>query len=306
MIVAAAALAASVACAGTVPVSDYAMAYHAGLQRVVVFGGFTADDAPSADVYAWDGKAWSCVSGAGPAGPRARGAAMLAWDAKRGVLVLYGGRVGPASLRDTWELGADGWKQADTSGPTPDPHGAMAYDSASGAVLLFHTLGDDGPSRSTWRWDGVRWTKLADGPSAEFPDAMFDGGGGRPARLITARRVGDDAFAAATYDWSGSGWAEVVVAGQLPQFSPQAPAARTSAGAVLFAGFEPGGVAPKTWVLERSAWRAYEGPAPGRRKGAHMVFDAARSVVVLHAGDDGARNLTDTWEWDGRGWRRLL
>ena len=73
---------------------------------------------------------------------------------------------------------------------------------------------------------------------------------------------------------------------------------------MLYAGFEPGGVSPKTWVLDGTAWRAHDGPGPGRRKGAHMVFDPVRSVVVLHAGDDGSRNLADTWEWDGVKWER--
>jgi hypothetical protein len=37
-----------------------------------------------------------------------------------------------------------------------------------------------------------------------------------------------------------------------------------------------------------------------------MVFDPERSVVVLHAGYDGARVLTDTWEWNGMRWMKVL
>jgi hypothetical protein len=33
-----------------------------------------------------------------------------------------------------------------------------------------------------------------------------------------------------------------------------------------------------------------------------MTYDTARGVTVLFGGNDGIRNLGDTWEWDGSSW----
>jgi hypothetical protein len=221
------------------------------------------------------------------------------------VLVLYGGRRGRQGLRDTWELGASGWQQKHAAGPTPDPHGVLAYDAPSAGVLLFHSLGDDSPARATWRWDGTSWTKVADGPNEQFPDAMFAGVAAQPTMLVTARSTGaPDAFNPLVYQRRANRWNPVATSGAIPVFSPQAPAARTPSGALLFAGFEPDR-SVTTWILDGATWHRYEGASPPRRRNAQMVFDPTRSVVVLHAGYDGTRVLTDTWEWDGTRWRQV-
>ena len=98
---------------------------------------------------------------------------MLAYDAARHALVLYGGRRERTALRDTWELTAGGWSRKDSAGPTPEPHGVMAFDPSTHNVLLYHTVGDDGPERGTWGWNGQQWRRLASEPNAVIPDAMF-------------------------------------------------------------------------------------------------------------------------------------
>ncbi|MBI3790923.1 MAG: hypothetical protein HY275_08590 [Gemmatimonadetes bacterium] len=263
-------------CTPTAARTDHAMTWDADRRQVVLFGGEAPGDALSADTWGWTGRAWECVAATSAAGPRPRGAAMLAHDARRHVLVLYGGRAGGRDgLRDTWELGPAGWTLRDTLGPTPDPHGAMAWDEKTGSVLLFHTKGDDGPTRATWRWTGSAWTAVGEGPHEEFPDALLAGSSGQPATLITAKPTGtDDAFEATRYDWRGNRWVPVSATGTLPRFSPQAPAARTAT-------------------------------AP-RRKGAQLAFDPVRGMAILHGGDDGQRVLDETWGWDGRAWRRVV
>lgn len=292
-------------CSGTAARSGYAMTYHGDRHEVVIFGGETPNDALSADSWSWNGQRWECLAGGTATGPRARNAAMLAYDEKRHVLVLYGGRVGREGLRDTWELGASGWLLKDSAGPTPDPHGVMAWSAASDGVLLYHSLGDDTPARATWRWDGARWSKLADGPDQQFPDALFASTAGDPATLLTAKSTGvRDAFAAILYRWQENHWSLVPTSGTIPVFSPQAPAARTATGALLFAGFEADR-SVTSYALEGTSWRKVDGISPSRRKGAQMVYDPSRRVAVLHAGDDGERVLGDTWEWDGSNWSRV-
>ncbi|MEO5799924.1 MAG: hypothetical protein ABIZ70_11020, partial [Gemmatimonadales bacterium] len=164
---------------------------------------------------------------------------------------------------------------------------------------------DDGPGRATWRWTGSEWSKVADGPDQEFPNALFASNSTSSATLITAKATGvNDAFEAALYQWQGNRWAPTPVTGTVPHFSPQAPAARTASGAILYAGFEPDRMA-RSWALEGVQWRALGGEQPPRRKGAQMIFDPLRRVAILHAGDDGERVLTDTWEWNGGEWRKI-
>ncbi|MES2305184.1 MAG: hypothetical protein V4558_06740 [Gemmatimonadota bacterium] len=301
------ALTAAVApCTATATRSGYAMTWDADHKQVVIFGGEAPGDVLSADTWGWNGTAWTCIAGTTPSGPRPRNAAMLAYDARRHVLVLYGGRLGGREgLRDTWELGPTGWTQRDSLGPTPDPHGVIAWDEASGSVLLYHSKGDDGPGRATWRWSGNEWTKVIDGPDEEFPNALFASTSISPATLITAKRTGTrDSFEAVLYQWQGNRWVLTPATGTVPLFSPQAPAARTASGAILYAGFEPDRTA-KSWVLEGVQWRSVSGAQPPRRKGAQMVFDPVRRVAILHAGDDGQQLLSDTWEWNGSAWRQV-
>jgi len=293
-------------CTATAARSGYAMTWDPDRRQAVLFGGEAPGDRLSADTWGWNGTSWGCIAGTGASGPRPRSAAMLAYDARRHVLVLYGGRLGGRDgLRDTWELGPSGWSQRDTLGPTPDPHGVLGWDETTAGVLLYHSRGDDGPGRATWRWSGSAWSKVVDGPDEEFPDALFAGDATNPATLITARATGDnDSFEATLYQWLGNRWLPIPTAGAIPHFSPQAPAARTRSGAVLFAGFEPDRTV-KSWVLEGSQWRKVDGVQPPRRKGAQMVFDPLRGVAILHAGDDGQQVLDDTWEWNGSEWRRV-
>jgi hypothetical protein len=241
-----------------------------------------------------------CISSTGPS-PRTD--AGLVFDAMRNVLVLYGGRAGGQAFRDTWEFRGTHWVRRDSLGPTPEPHGVAAFDPAEGGVLLFAGLGDDTPARRTWLWNGTTWTARADEPSGQFPNAAFDGSVAVPPRLMTTRRLGPGKHNPVVYVWRNA-WNPLVVDGDLPVFSPQAPAAATHDGAVLYAGFEADR-SVSTWTLRGSRWAKHAGPSPGRRKGARMAYDAARDIVVLHAGDDGDRVLDDTWEWDGRAWRRV-
>ena len=103
---------------------------------------------------------WEQVPTNGPA--RARPG--LAYDTKRGVTVLFGGRSSPGGVHgDTWEWNGSTWQLRATTGPAPREALAMAYDSARGVTVLYG--GFDGvpgtrvPFGDTWEWDGETWTQ---------------------------------------------------------------------------------------------------------------------------------------------------
>ena len=76
-----------------------------------MFGGGTGLDTPhGADTWLRT-DAWAAISTA--TAPSPRNGHALAYDVKRGVLVLVGGidRPGGSHRLDVWELGPDGWRR---------------------------------------------------------------------------------------------------------------------------------------------------------------------------------------------------
>ena len=93
--------------AGLPPV-NMSRASSPALNAPVAFGGGTESTGLSADLWAWDGKAWQRREA--PNGPTARRGAALADDQKGQQLVLFGGVGADGILGDTWTWTPDkGW-----------------------------------------------------------------------------------------------------------------------------------------------------------------------------------------------------
>lgn len=118
------------------------------------------------DTWEFDGSQWSLVSQEGP--PARLGAAM-AYDAERGVCVLFGGQIdalagGPAELNDAWEWDGKAWRESDASGrPSARYDHAMAFDPRAGALVVYGGRSAGGWLADTWEFDGKAWRPVADG-----------------------------------------------------------------------------------------------------------------------------------------------
>jgi len=152
---------------------NHAMAYDAARRVVVLFSGeqgtYEGDLAP-ADTWEYDGTTWTEVSLGSP--PARLGHAM-AYDAARGVVVLFGGGGGRSAPRaDTWEFDGTTWTEiAAPTSPGARFHHTMAYDSARGVVVLFGGYADAWTILTdTWEYDGTTWTEVATPVSPWFPD----------------------------------------------------------------------------------------------------------------------------------------
>lgn len=143
--------------------------------------------------------AWRRHSSPSP-GPRHHHA--VAFDSRRGRLVLYGGidAAGDWPI-DVWEWDRSRWHRIEDTGPGQRGHHALTFDAARGRVVL---RGGTTPSRvqptETWEWDGERWhMAAADGPGP--------GGGYRmaydAAREVTVLCGGDTCL------WNGRSWTRV-------------------------------------------------------------------------------------------------
>ena len=196
----------------------------------------------------------------------------------------------------------------------------MAYDATRERTVLFGGGGGDGtPSAylgDTWLWDGVSWTRAAQGaaaPEARLGAALvYDEKGERAVLfggLDTSLPTGNNYFPG-TWEWNGSSWTSAAAAGPGGRLFHAMAYDAGRGRVVLFGGDRHHTTLGDTWEFDggSGAWslRATSGPAP--RFAASMAYDRRRGVVVLFGGvvvPDAATGpiaRNDTWEWDGAAW----
>jgi hypothetical protein len=145
--------------------ATHRLVWDEGRKSVLLFGGW-GEDGLLSDTWAWDGRAWTPV-GAGPgidagdaAGPSARFASRMAYDAARGVTVLYGGRGESADFADTWVWDGSAWSARDVDGPGPLNVHEMVYDPVRERVVLFGGFHAGETYADVWEWDGDGWEHM--------------------------------------------------------------------------------------------------------------------------------------------------
>lgn len=283
--------------------AGHVLAYDPVRGETLLLGGDTDLSAQSADsLWGWTGTEWRVH---GPADPGWRTLPAMAFDTRRGRLVLYGGKpvlgrhvYADTAASDTWEWDGVRWMRRDVSGPGPLDHHAMAYDEARGAVVV--QGGADGGSilpGETWIFDGEAWTRAADaasGPGQRVHHAMaYDA---RRRRVILFGGFGEDGDPPAdVWEWDGSRWQTVTSPGPGPRSRHRMAYDAERGVTVLYGGTDEA----STWTWDGRAWRrvATEGPPP--RDMHAMAWDARRRRIVLYGGG-GTRS--DLWEWDGERW----
>jgi hypothetical protein len=239
----------------------------------------------------------------------------MAYDAATGQMVLFGGfdLIGGNAngLNDTWTWDGTTWTQQNPStSPSARNSASMAYDAATGQMVLFGGLsGTD--LNDTWTWDGTTWTQLspATSPPARYGASMvYDAASGQMvlfggASPDTGTLLGD------TWTWDGTTWT---------QLSPAtSPHARYNASMVydaatgqitLFGGQDSTNFDNETWTWDGATWTQLSPAAsPPPTGNASMAYDATSGDVVLFGGqvNTGYELSSDTWSWDGTNWTQL-
>jgi hypothetical protein len=261
-------------------------------------------------IWGWDGTQWQRITEGGP--PR-RNLGAAAYDEKRNVLVLYGGR--PIDLgkcnQETWEWDGKVWTKKDVQPPTACDHVKMVYDAARGESILFSGLDpSENPVNETWSWNGEEWKLLSeDGPESRghfgfvydpnHDQILLYGG--------YASTVTDEFWV-----WKENAWQQINFPGpgSLSHFGmaydTDLNALYIFGGATSSSTFSS--LTNKTWVLTGGRWRKLNSDdSPSKRGSPAMGYDSVRKRVVLYGGFEASRNkLDDTWEWDGRQWLCLV
>jgi hypothetical protein len=162
---------------GPVARSQHSMVFEKSTGKVLLFGGASnlsieAENSPGDDVSVGLGDTWEWDPAAGKwtqiqpkAAPSARYGGALVWDSTRSRAVLFGGmeksQVGLQGIpkQDTWEWDptTQTWTDRTIAGDKPTPRfgHAMAYDPASGMVVLVGGWDIDSTFglADVWQWD---------------------------------------------------------------------------------------------------------------------------------------------------------
>jgi hypothetical protein len=297
---------------GSEPPSRFAggMAYSTTQSASILFGGLGASTGGPdslADTWAFNGTSWSQLFPA--VSPPGRFGDQLAFDSLHNLIVLFGGALFINngiifSLNDTWTWNGSDWTQMFPAVSPPSRYlNGMAFDAATGQVVVFGGVGNAGFLGDTWVWNGANWTQQfpSNTPSPRgAPMMTYDAVRGQ---VVLFGGTNDSGPLGDTWVWSGGNWT---------QLSPaSAPAARYGGGfafdtvqgqSVLFGGTTSAGNFSDTWVWNGSNWtQLFPATTPPKRFFTMIDYDSVFGQVVMFAGGLGTNSgdiyLDDTWVW---------
>jgi hypothetical protein len=234
-------------CGGTLPGRrGHSMAFDSQRNVTVLFGG-RIGTAAQQETWEWSGTTWTPACTGGCSKPSARQYAALAFDAQRGVSVLFGGY--PVN-QDTWTFNGSAWTAQCTTAPCSDTRPearmahAMAYDDSRKVVVLFggidSALGDT--LQDTWEWNGTSWSKKCVAacapPGKRAWHAMaYDF---HRKRVVLVGGFGPDVTNGPvlqdTWEWDGTTWVNTATGGVPPLQAPAAFYDRARKRLVAFGG----------------------------------------------------------------------
>ncbi|GMU80430.1 MAG: hypothetical protein AMXMBFR47_03010 [Planctomycetota bacterium] len=265
---------------------NFAMAYDTARNKTVLFGGAGPGGAYLGDTWEYDGPTQTWTEVFPSTFPTARYNAAMAFDAARGVAVMFGGYSGVRE-GDTWTWDGVNWAQVATTGCTPRNGHAMAFDDARDVVVLFGgfngaRLGD------TWEWNGTAWSQRSTtGPSGR----QYLGLAYNPATQRTVIYGGQTGSCSLcreddTWSWDGTAWT-LLGDGQASLRDQHAMVYDAARGHLTFFGGYAGNglVLDDTWI-----WRT---TLTGDLDGDGAVGLADLAVLLSHFGTPSGAGAAD-------------
>ncbi len=289
------------------------IAYDAGREQIVLFGGYTASSiqfGDTNDTWIWNGRDWSQIAtSATTTLPPVREAPAMAYFPDAGLTILFGGYSSSNgqnnTLNDTWAWNGSAWTQLNPATSPPARYGAtLVYDAAHHKLVLFGGNGFN----DTWTWDGTIWKQEnpAVRPSIRsYSAATYDVDLG-----VVLLYGGIDASGNPlddTWTWDGSTWTQLQPA--------HSPGARGDAvldfnsaehRAFLFGGGTSTTAFGDTWAFDGADWISLgQATQPSPRIAAPMAYDPRAEKTILFGGFPSFGVFNDTWQWNGIAWTQL-
>lgn len=194
-------------------------------------------------LYEWNGTSFVTLPGTPP--PIRANDFEIAWDAARGVLVMFGG--GPY-YSDTWEWDGTSWAQRGTGGPSGRREHSMAYDAVRQRVVLWGGVPLPSSTRltDTWEWDGSVWRERfgLTPPDLQAPDVAATFDTSRSRFVLCGGQSGSGAYTNAVWEFEGTAWTRLPTSGGPATISKAALAYDAASQRLLSFG----GVAQSVWL----------------------------------------------------------
>jgi hypothetical protein len=289
-----------------------AFAYYPPKSELVLFGG-RRPGTIFGDTWTRTGSTWTQQHPT--RSPSARTGASMVYDPASNQLLLFGGSAttGTGFSGQTWTWNGSNWTLLH---PATSPPGRedqqMAYDAATGTVILFAGFHGTGYWDDTWSWNGTTWTQLTTPtPPMGRDSAAFVYDPATSQLILFGGFRGSGFSPGDTWDWTGTTWTQLSPAHSpgIEVFARQA-AYDTDTNQLLLFGGDAGHntFLNKTWTWTGTDWQQLS-PAtspPPRAYGA-MTFDDATGQVVLFSGSENALKSfpTTTWAWNGSTWSQI-
>jgi cysteine-rich repeat protein len=216
----------------------------------------------------------------------------LAYDVRRGRLVLFGGATGaflPAPGNDTLEWTGSGWVEP-SSGIAPAPRigSAMAYDSSTGETVLF----GGGNNADTWQWNGTRWraVDVFKPPARAYASMAYDA---RRHAIIMFGGVTADGPSNETWQFANGEWSAVITATSPPAVPRSAMTYDPLRDAIVLV------LPDQAWELANGDWRPLPPPPPMTVP--TVAFDPITSRIVI-VGGAANETMYSMRAFTGTGW----
>jgi hypothetical protein len=196
------------------------------------------------------------------------------------------------------------WIQQTPAKSPPARFGAcMAFDAASGQVILFGGESYQAGFGDTWAWDGRNWTQLAlatSPPGVLYGHMAFD-----PTRgvlVLWGGAAAGGSYPTDTWTWNGSIWTR-----QTPSVSPPGRSngmmAWDGERIILYGGEANNVRRADMWAWDGQDWtKLSDSASPGIRVGAVMNYFPDNQRLVMQGGSSDTQTLSDTWQWDRANW----
>lgn len=218
-----------------------------------------------------------------------------------------GGSIHDATADASFDAGSDAsertrtWKELPVTGPSARHSVRMAYDEARQRAVLF---GGDSTADMTWEWNGAAWSRpnVSTAPGGRAVGLVYDSD--RKVTVLSGGRTSP----VEPWEWNGAAWKSSGVSASSPleSFAPGLAYDRARKVLVAFGGIHADSTiyGNETWewsVASGFGKRSLPVSPPGRS--AHvLVYDIARSRVVLYGGFGSSGLRNDLWEYDGNTW----
>lgn len=279
-----------------------AIAYDSVRQNEVLFGGISewlgSGYLYENDTWEWDGKDW--IEMHPKTIPAARVGAMMAFDEKKGVVIMFGGedKSGKYMLSDTWEWDGKDWKQAFPEFSPPGRRGGqLFYDPETEKIILtggfYYSSSEKAVTRlnDIFEWNGNNWKFVSNAVEdlvITNPNVVYDSLQGRSI-LFDYNRI---------KTWKDGQWHEIIIDKKpIPRLGSWLATDPESGKILMFGGIDNAIQMDDTWLLNGNIWTDIQpGLAPSPRDAHVMFYDPARKSFILYGGMNNPYALDDMWE----------